>query len=139
MSRLIFEREIASTTGAVAETLTDALGVLAHKGWIDPQNTFCLRLCLEEALVNAVVHGNANEPNRRIRIRIFDDGEVCRVCVHDEGKGFDVDTVRMADCTQLGGRGVCLIKEFMEDVRFNDEAKCLEMTFNRSTFSQACA
>jgi serine/threonine-protein kinase RsbW len=139
MRKLIFEREIPSTTGAVADALTDALDVLARLGWINAQNDFSPRLCLEEALVNAVVHGNANEASRRIQVRIFEDGDTCRICVHDEGMGFDVDAVEMADCSQLGGRGVCLIKEFMDDVRFNPEANCLEMTFNRSTFSQACA
>jgi anti-sigma regulatory factor (Ser/Thr protein kinase) len=89
--------------------------------------------------VNAVVHGNANDSSRHVKVRIYDEGETCRVCVHDEGKGFDVNAVEMADCTQLGGRGVCLIKEFMEDVRFNAKTKCLEMTFNRQTFTQACA
>ena len=139
MSRLIFERDFPSTTTAVADTLTDVLEFLAQQRWINAQNTFCIRLCLEEALVNAVVHGNDSEASRRVRVRIFDDGDTCRVCVHDEGKGFDVDAVEMADCSQLGGRGVCLIKEFMEDVRFNPQAKCLEMVFNRNTFSEACA
>lgn len=139
MSKLIYERDLASTTTAVADTLTDVLEFLAQQNWIRAKNDFCIRLCLEEALVNAVVHGNANEATRRVSVRIFDEGETCRVCVKDEGDGFDVDSVEMADCTQLGGRGVCLIKEFMEDVRFNAQTKSLEMIFNRQTFSQACA
>jgi serine/threonine-protein kinase RsbW len=139
MNKLIYERDLPSTTGAVADALTGMLDFLTEQRWINGSNTFCIRLCLEEALVNAVVHGNANEPSRRVHVRIFDEGETCRVCVHDEGKGFDLDSVEMADCSQLGGRGVCLIKEFMEDVRFNPKTKCLEMVFNRQTFSQACA
>ena len=134
MSKPIYERKFASTTTAIADTLTDVLEFLAQQRWINPQNDFCIRLCLEEALVNAVVHGNENESSRSVLVRIFADGDTCRVCVHDEGKGFDVGSVEMADCTQLGGRGVCLIKEFMEDVRFNAQAKCLEMTFTRNTF-----
>ena len=138
MSKLIYERDLESTTAAVADTLTEILEFLSNQRWIAGE-TFCIRLCLEEALVNAVVHGNGNEPARRVRVRIFDEGETCRVCVQDEGKGFDVDAVEMADCTQLGGRGVCLIKEFMEDVRFNRATNCLEMIFTRTTFKQACA
>jgi serine/threonine-protein kinase RsbW len=139
MSKLIYEHEFASTTTAIADTLTDVLDFLADHRWINPQNTFSIRLCLEEALVNAVVHGNENEASRRVRVRIFEEGDSCRVCVHDEGEGFEVDRIEMAQCTQLGGRGVCLIKEFMEEVRFNPHAKCLEMVFNRKTFCQACA
>jgi serine/threonine-protein kinase RsbW len=114
MNKLIFERDLPSTTGAVADTLAEILEFLAHHEWINGGNTFCIRLCLEEALVNAVVHGNANEAARKVKVRIYDEGDTCRVCVHDEGKGFDVNAVEMANCSQLGGRGVCLIKEFME-------------------------
>lgn len=139
MSKLFYEKEFPSTTAAVAETLGETLNVLAAEGWIHPDNTFCIRLCLEEALVNAVVHGNENEPGRSVCIRMYQQGDTCTVCVYDEGEGFDVESVKMSDCRQKGGRGVCLIKEFMEEVRFNVEANCLEMVFNRRTFSEACA
>ena len=139
MSKPFYEREFPSTVAEAADALADALKVLAQHGWINPSRDFSPRLCLEEALVNAVVHGNANEPSRRVRVKFFAEGDTCRVCVYDEGKGFDVDQVKMADCSQFGGRGVCLIREFMEDVRFNAKDRCLEMVFNRNTFSEACA
>jgi len=139
MTKPFYEREFPSTVAEASDALADALKVLAAHGWINATNDFSPRLCLEEALVNAVVHGNANEPSRRVRVQFFQDGETCIVRVFDEGKGFDVDKVQMADCATLGGRGVCLIREFMEDVRFNTKDKCLEMVFNRNTFSEACA
>ncbi len=139
MSKPFYERDFPSTVAEAADALVAALDVLKKRGWINPSNDFTPRLCLEEALVNAVVHGNANEASRRVRVQIFEEGETCRVCVYDEGKGFDVDKIKMADCAQLGGRGVCLIREFMEDVRFNSKDCCLEMVFNRNTFSEACA
>lgn len=139
MSRLFYEKEFPSTTTAVAETLAEVLDVLATRNWINPDHTFGIRLCLEEALVNAVVHGNDNQPTRSVCVRMFEQGDSCTICVHDEGDGFDVDRIKMADCSQMGGRGVCLIKEFMEEVRFNVEANCLEMVFDRTTFSEACA
>lgn len=139
MSKPFYEREFPSTVAEASDALSDALKVLATRGWINPSNDFSPRLCLEEALVNAVVHGNANEAERRVLVRFYEDGDQCIVRVYDEGKGFDVDKIQMADCDQLGGRGVCLIREFMEDVRFNKKDKCLEMVFNRNTFSEACA
>jgi len=39
----------------------------------------------------------------------------------------------------MGGRGVCLIKAFMDEVVFNPESNCLEMSFNRDTFCKCCA
>lgn len=138
MCRPFFHKEFASTTAAVAEALGEALEALAEEGWCERDSAFCIRLCLEEALVNAVVHGNRNEPKRRVIVRIFDEGEGCRICVQDEGSGFDPETIQMADCTELGGRGVCLIKEYMEDVSFDGVNKCLEMVFKRDTFSGEC-
>jgi len=139
MSKPFYEKVFASTVSEAADTLAEALDVLKKRGWINPSNDFSPRLCLEEALVNAVVHGNANEPTRKVRVRLYEEGDTCKVCVYDEGKGFDPDAIKMADCAQLGGRGVCLIREFMEDVRFNRKDRCLEMVFNRNTFSEACA
>lgn len=131
-----FHKEFASTTLAVAEALGEALEALALQGWCERDRAFCIRLCLEEALVNAVVHGNRNEPHRQVIVRIYDEGEGCRICVQDEGNGFDPETIEMADCTELGGRGVCLIKEYMEDVSFNSDSQCLEMVFTRDTFAE---
>jgi len=138
MAELVYEKEFPSTIAAVADTIAGAIDALVNRGWINAENTFSVRLCLEEALVNAVVHGNENEPSRQVGLRIYADDTWCRVCVHDEGDGFDVDTIKMAECTQMGGRGVCLIKEFMEDVRFNEEQNCLEMRFHKKTFTGAC-
>lgn len=139
MAKRFFVKEFPSTTPAVAEALTEALSSLTAAGWISAEKTFSIRLCLEEALVNAVMHGNQNCPECLVRVEMFDEGEQCRITVQDEGEGFDVETLEMPDCTQLGGRGVCLIKEFMDDVRFNGSNNSLEMVFHRSTFSEACA
>ena len=139
MTEPFFHRQFPSTTAAVAKALTEAMEALEDCSWCNPDNTFPIRLCLEEALVNAVVHGNQNEPSRCVTLRIFNEGDSCRICVHDEGAGFDPESIEMADCTQLGGRGVCLIKEYMEDVSFNGVTRCLEMVFDRDTFSRGCA
>lgn len=138
MSKPFYQKEFSSTTAAVGKALDEALGVLADEGWCTHDNTFCIRLCLEEAFVNAVVHGNCNEPSRTVHVRMYADGDQCRVCVHDEGAGFDPASISMAECTELGGRGVCLIKEYMDDVHFNSVKQCLEMVFNRNTFCKAC-
>jgi len=138
LSTPFFHKEFASTASAVAETLSEALQALADQGWCKPDHTFSIRLCLEEALVNAVVHGNQNQATRQVTVRIFDNGDVCKISVQDEGSGFDPESIEMADCTELGGRGVCLIKEYMDDVTFDAVNKCLEMVFKRSTFIKTC-
>lgn len=139
MSKLFYSKEFASTSEGIAETLGEAIEALTRHKWCGPDHTFCVRLCLEEALVNAVVHGNKNQSHLSVRIEIFDLGNQCKICVHDEGEGFDLDAIEMADCSQLGGRGVCLIKEYMDEVQFDTTRNCLEMVFQRTTFSEICA
>lgn len=135
----VFKKELKSTPEAIASTLSEALDVLTTHNWCNEDHTFNIRLCLEEALVNAVVHGNQNRPDCTVSIDICEHDDMCTISVRDQGEGFDPTGVEMSDCSELGGRGVCLIKAFMEDVHFNCEEHCLEMTFNRETFCKCCA
>ena len=135
----VYTKELSSTTEAIAETLSEALDVLVDKKWCNPDHTFNIRLCLEEALVNAVVHGNQNRPENKVTISIEEQDDTCTIYVKDQGSGFKPESVEMSECGQMGGRGVCLIKAFMEDVNFDASESCLEMTFNRDTFCKCCA
>jgi len=51
--------------------------------------------------------------------------------VRDEGEGFNAEDIELPDCEQLGGRGICLIRHFMDHVEFNEAEHCLEMRFSR--------
>ena len=135
MAKLLYSRHFPSTTRDLADTLTSALEALVRHKWCTLEDSFCIRLCIEEALVNAVVHGNKNHPERRVYIEIVEDEDRCTIRVKDEGSGFDPTKISMPDCNQLGGRGVCLIKHYMEDVHFDFDRNCLSMEFSRNTFS----
>lgn len=137
MLKTLYTKTFPSTTDAVGKTVNEALEVLSQHHFCDSDSAcFSLRLCLEEALVNAIVHGNDSRAERTVRLEIACDGDRCRVSVADEGSGFDPQEVEMADCNQLGGRGVCLIKHFMDEVKFNRARHCLEMTFRRGNLSR---
>ena len=134
MARILFTKILESTTQAVGETLNEALQALSDHHWCTSEDSFSMRLCLEEALVNAVIHGNKGEPERKVEIRILEDEDCCRILVRDEGEGFDPAAVAMAGCDEMGGRGVCLIKHYMEHVHFNCVENALEMVFHKDTF-----
>lgn len=137
MLKMLYTKSFPSTTEAVGKTVNEALEVLSANKFCQTESaSFSLRLCLEEALVNAIVHGNNRRTDRKVRIEIATEGDRCRVCVADEGNGFDPQSVEMPDCNQLGGRGVCLIKHFMDEVKYNRARQCLEMTFRRGSLSR---
>ena len=94
-----------------------------------------VRLALHEALVNAIVHGNREHPQKRVfvRCRCIESGEVV-ITVEDEGVGFDCESV--ADCTlpdnlmREHGRGIYLIRTLMDDVRFEKGGSVIRMGKN---------
>ena len=127
----IYTNEFPSTLEAVGQVLAEALDVLIRHDWCPQGNCFSVRLCIEEALVNAVRHGNKGVAEHRVCLEIREDGERCRIRVRDQGEGFDPNSISMPDCEEFGGRGVCLIKHFMDDVSFDRESNCLEMVFRK--------
>jgi serine/threonine-protein kinase RsbW len=82
-----------------------------------------IETALHEALANAIVHGNHEDPRKFVYVacRCTTDGEVS-LTIQDEGKGFD--TAAVLDPTTLEnrllphGRGIYLMKTLMDDVRF---------------------
>lgn len=131
MSRPFFEEEFPSTFDAMTRTLDNAVGALREGDWIQDTHVPCIRLCLEEALVNAVRHGNKSDASRRVHLTMSARGDQCVIQVCDEGGGFCVDQVALPESDQLGGRGICLIRHYMDNVRFDTAAHCLEMSFRR--------
>ena len=126
-----FSEEFPSTFEAMTATLDRAVASLLQGDWILGIHVPCIRLCLEEALVNAVRHGNQGDAARRVLLAMSARGEDCVIQVRDEGGGFRVDEVALPESDQMGGRGICLIRHYMEHVTYDTAAHCLEMSFRR--------
>jgi serine/threonine-protein kinase RsbW len=127
----LFATAFQSTAGELSKALEEALAVLSQRGWIDPKKEFCLRLCIEEALVNAMKHGNRGESGRKIRLVIEEEGDMCHIFVYDECGIFDPRKVTTPPPEQMGGRGVCLMKHYMESVSYDHSLHRLEMSMRR--------
>ncbi len=131
MGTRFFEIEIPSTLDHLGEAQQCALAALLENDWIESDQTFYAQLCLEEALVNAITHGNKSDKQRKVRLEMEADGDLCSIRVFDEGTGFSAENVDLPETDKLNGRGVCLIRYCMEDVTYNQEGKYLEMTMRR--------
>jgi len=82
-----------------------------------------VELALREALGNAVVHGNQEDPGRKVHIRCRCwPGKEISIVVTDQGKGFDfgktVSNGLTLDPATEHGRGIQLMKACMDDVHF---------------------
>jgi len=82
------------------------------------------RVSLVEALSNAMIYGNGRDPSKQVLVEVFLQGGSVTVRVTDEGPGFDPGEVPDPTVpTQLledRGRGLFLMRELMDEVRFND-------------------
>jgi serine/threonine-protein kinase RsbW len=82
-----------------------------------------LEIALREALANAISHGNAHRPGRRVFLRCYGGpGAGILVAVRDQGRGFDPKSVpdpRGSDRIHLAhGRGLLLMRELMDGLEF---------------------
>ncbi len=97
-----------------------------------PENIlFDLKLSIEEALINAVKHGNKLNEAKKISLQINLKSDKIEVYIKDEGKGFDYENipspVTKANIKKASGRGVFLMRRFMDKVEFLDRGSMVKM------------
>ena len=116
------ETEIASEHAAGSRVVEAVLEQLQIYQWCE-QDCFAIQLCLEEALVNAIRHGNGLDTSKCVRVTCKLSSRRFYIKITDEGEGFNPEAVPDPtedeyldrDC----GRGVHLMRNFMTEVRYN--------------------
>jgi serine/threonine-protein kinase RsbW len=105
---------------AAIEELMNALGSAAWEG----SDLFRIHMAIEEAVVNAIEHGNKRDANKSVHIVFHVGTDKVTMSIKDQGAGFDHQNV--ADPTedervdQPRGRGVMLMRELMSEVHYNE-------------------
>jgi len=111
----------------VLEYLQDRVAKL---GLIKPERSN-LFVALDEAFVNAVKHGNKNDPTKLVRITAELTPQEASFTVEDEGEGFDInqipDPCDPANLFRASGRGVLLIYNIMDEVEYNAQGNRVKM------------
>jgi serine/threonine-protein kinase RsbW len=122
--------QVASDLAEVQKVSHDVLAFLKPAD-INEAALFDIRLCLEEALINAMKYGNGLQKELPVDLDIeCASGEV-RITVADQGPGFDPK--KLEDCTdekniyRNRGRGVYLIQQLMDKVSYNEKGNSLVM------------
>ena len=89
------------------------------------------RVGLTEAISNAMLYGNGDDPEKRVRVEVTMGPEAITVQVTDEGTGFDPLGVPDPTCPENllreGGRGIFLMRALMDDVQYNDRGNSVTL------------
>ena len=118
-----FEVVIPSTADAGQALLERIVGKIENLETFTPHDAFGIRLALDEAIVNAIKHGNGFHPEKTVRVNCLIEDLLLRVEIEDQGAGFclaDVPDPTDEQNLELPcGRGIMLMRSFMSNVEYN--------------------
>jgi serine/threonine-protein kinase RsbW len=124
------EFELPSDLGLMNGVLEYLQERVAKLGLIHPDRSN-LFIALDEAFVNAVKHGNKNDPTKLLKITAELSPKEASFTVEDEGQGFDVreipDPCDPENLFRTSGRGVLLIYNIMDEVEYNAQGNRVKM------------
>ena len=107
-------------------------GQLAQEAGFDEDARDGIAMAVREAMINAVLHGNAYDPNKRVNLSLEQNGREMIVTIGDEGKGLELeeipDPLAPENLMKQSGRGIFLIRAFMDEVRFRKLEPGTEIT-----------
>jgi serine/threonine-protein kinase RsbW len=94
-------------------------------------STFALKLALDEALVNAIKHGNRLDASKNVHIEYKVSAGRVEVSIEDEGPGFDrkrvPDPTAHENLCKASGRGILLIESYMNSARWDRGGRRVRM------------
>ena len=94
----------------------------ASQAGFDEDTRSGISMAVREGMINAVLHGNAYDPAKRVNLTFEQSGRELTVTIADQGKGFvpeEVpDPLAPENLLKQSGRGIFLMRTFMDEVRF---------------------
>jgi serine/threonine-protein kinase RsbW len=105
------------------ESVDQAEGVImeaAEKAGFDEDDMNKIGMAARECMVNAVVHGNRYNVNKKVHLTITGGQDTLKIKIADEGEGFNIadlpDPLAEENLLRHSGRGIFLIRAFMDEV-----------------------
>jgi serine/threonine-protein kinase RsbW len=133
------EFELPSDLALMNGVLQYLLARVSRLGLASPEGSN-LFVALDEAFVNAVKHGNKNDPTKLVRVGAELSPREASFTIEDEGEGFDVQTIPdprdPANLFKSSGRGVLLMYNIMDEVEYNEQGNRVKMVKRPSVENQ---
>lgn len=122
MSEPFYEIEIESDPNNLI-TIEEFVNYFAKDIGLSDEQLSVLLLAVTEAATNAIIHANKCDPSKLVKIHAQINDSKLIIKIKDEGKGFDPsklpDPTQPENLLKDSGRGVYLMKVYMDDVKYN--------------------
>jgi len=113
-----------SSCDAIEKICAIILREIDSRGYSE-ESIWAAKLCIHEALMNALIHGNKNNRAKKVSVFYKVTDDKFSVSVIDEGDGFDhrnlPDPKTCQNLLKDGGRGLFFIRQYMDEVTFNEK------------------
>src|SRR5258706_6227977 len=102
---------------------------------------FAIKLALEEALINAIKHGNKEDPHKKVRIQARVTDQEAEIIIEDEGPGFDrsnvPDPTTEENLERLHGQGILMMKANMHVIEWSNNGRKVRMVRKKDANAHA--
>jgi serine/threonine-protein kinase RsbW len=120
------EQRVSYTLDSTLETVDNAeqtaIRIAADNGF-DEDEVMQIAMAVREAAVNAVLHGNAYDPGKKVMLDFERTGRDLVITIRDQGAGLDPakipDPLAPENLLKTSGRGIFLIRSFMDEVQIH--------------------
>jgi len=123
---------VIASDPAEARRVQDEIEQLLKARQFGERDIFSIKLALEEALVNAIKHGNQYDRNKKVEIAYQVTAERFIIRITDEGDGFDPadvpDPTAVENLERPCGRGLMLMRHYMTEVDYNKSGNSVQMS-----------
>ena len=132
---ILLSEEIPSVTEDKSNLLDNIIKLMLEKELLEDISGFTLHLCLDEAIVNALEHGNNSDPHKKIKVVVSASDEYWSITIEDEGEGFeDFEVPDPEDPSSLEldhGRGLLIMTSFLNALWYNKKGNAVQMIRRR--------
>ncbi|MCK4851643.1 MAG: ATP-binding protein [Candidatus Omnitrophica bacterium] len=123
--------QITNDSRLLKKASRELIDILKDRG-IGEETLFDVQAGFEEALRNAMLHGNRLHPDKKVIVETEITFEQVTISVEDEGEGFDPDSLPdptlEENLLKESGRGIYLIRHLMDRVRYENGGRRVVMT-----------
>jgi serine/threonine-protein kinase RsbW len=130
MAQVMVRKTIPSVNAASQDIQRKILAAVEKSGFT-PHSVFAIKLALEEAMINAIKHGNKLDPTKNVHIEAKVTPKVAQITIEDEGPGFKrshvPDPTLEENREKCSGRGILLIESYMNSAQWSHNGRRLRM------------